>query len=45
MHQHAVSIKWDDPSLAITWPIITNTTPSLSAKDEDGLLFKDAPAF
>ena len=43
--QYEVSVKWDDPSLAITWPIITKTKPSLSAKDEDGLLFKDAPAF
>lgn len=43
--QHEVSVKWDDPALAITWPIITSTKPSLSAKDEDGLLFKDAPAF
>jgi dTDP-4-dehydrorhamnose 3,5-epimerase len=43
--QHEVSVKWDDPALAITWPILANTKPSLSAKDEDGLLFKDAPVF
>ena len=43
--QHEVSVKWDDPALAITWPIITNTKTSLSAKDEEGLLFKDAPSF
>ncbi len=42
--QHEVSIKWDDPDLAIDWPIIANTNPSLSAKDEDGLLFRDAPS-
>ena len=41
--QHEVSVKWDDPALAISWPILTNTKPSLSAKDADGLLFKDAP--
>jgi dTDP-4-dehydrorhamnose 3,5-epimerase len=43
--QYEVSLKWDDPTLAITWPILTNTKPSLSAKDKDGLLFKDAPSF
>ena len=42
--QHEVSVKWDDPALGIGWPIHTNTKPSLSAKDADGLLFKDAPA-
>jgi dTDP-4-dehydrorhamnose 3,5-epimerase len=42
---HEVSVKWDDPALAIDWPIIANTNPSLSAKDEDGLLFRDAPSF
>jgi dTDP-4-dehydrorhamnose 3,5-epimerase len=43
--EHEVSVKWDDPALAIDWPILANTQPSLSAKDEDGLLFKDAPSF
>ena len=42
--QHEVSVKWDDPALAISWPIHINTKPSLSAKDEKGLLFKNAPA-
>jgi dTDP-4-dehydrorhamnose 3,5-epimerase len=43
--EHEVSVKWDDAALAIDWPILANTKPSLSAKDEDGLLFKDAPSF
>jgi dTDP-4-dehydrorhamnose 3,5-epimerase len=43
--QHEVSVKWDDPALAIDWPILANSQPSLSAKDEGGLLFKDAPSF
>ena len=43
--EHEVSVKWDDPALAIDWPLLANTKPSLSAKDEDGLLFKDAPSF
>jgi dTDP-4-dehydrorhamnose 3,5-epimerase len=43
--QHEVSVKWDDPILAIKWPILPNTKPSLSEKDANGLLFKDAPSF
>jgi dTDP-4-dehydrorhamnose 3,5-epimerase len=43
--EHEVSVKWDDPALKIAWPIIANTSPSLSAKDEAGLLFKDGPTF
>jgi dTDP-4-dehydrorhamnose 3,5-epimerase len=43
--KYEVSVKWDDPDLAIDWPILTNTKPSLSSKDEVGLLFKDAPSF
>ncbi|GMQ47882.1 dTDP-4-dehydrorhamnose 3,5-epimerase [Vibrio sp. 10N] len=40
-----VSIKWDDPSLDIKWPLVDNLPPSLSAKDETGLKFTEAPAF
>ncbi|GAW96968.1 MULTISPECIES: dTDP-4-dehydrorhamnose 3,5-epimerase [Colwellia] len=43
--EHEVSVKWDDPALGIDWPIRPNTQPSLSAKDEEGLLFIDAPSF
>lgn len=43
--EHEVSVKWDDPQLNITWPVIAGTSPSLSAKDEVGLLFNDAPTF
>lgn len=41
--EHEVSIKWDDPVLKIEWPLVNEEKPSLSAKDEDGLLFNDAP--
>ena len=40
-----VSIKWDDPSLNITWPLKNEITPNLSAKDKDGISFIDAPKF
>ena len=40
-----VSLKWDDPSLNIDWPIAANKAPQLSAKDEAGLSFTDAPKF
>lgn len=40
-----VSIRWDDPTLNITWPLKDNIKPSLSVKDESGLLFSQAPKF
>ena len=39
-----VSMKWNDPTLAIEWPL-NETQPSLSAKDEIGLSFISAPKF
>lgn len=42
--QSEVSIKWDDPDLAIDWPLM-GKAPELSAKDEDGVCFADAPKF
>jgi dTDP-4-dehydrorhamnose 3,5-epimerase len=38
-----VSIAWNDPELAIDWPLVNGQAPSLSAKDEAGLMFRDAP--
>ena len=43
--QSEISVKYDDPTLAIDWPLIDGVKPSLSAKDEDGLAFVDAPTF
>jgi dTDP-4-dehydrorhamnose 3,5-epimerase len=43
--EHEVSLLWNDPALNIQWPLNDGNTPSLSAKDEVGLLFKDAPTF
>jgi dTDP-4-dehydrorhamnose 3,5-epimerase len=43
--QSEVSIKWDDPSLNIEWPLVAGKPPSLSAKDIVGTSFADAPKF
>lgn len=40
-----VSVKWDDKELAIDWPLVNGQAPSLSAKDEAGFNFIDAPKF
>ena len=40
-----VSLKWDDPALAIEWPLVGGNAPSLSAKDANGLSFAEAPKF
>ncbi len=40
-----VSLRWNDPALDIDWPILASSPPKLSAKDEKGVLFKDAPKF
>jgi len=41
--EHERSIRWDDPTLAIDWPL--TDAPQLSAKDQAGLNFQDAPVF
>lgn len=41
---HEYCIAWNDPTLAIAWPAI-NATPLLSAKDANGLSFRQAPLF
>ena len=40
-----VSVKYDDTDIGIHWPLVDGKKPSLSAKDEDGLDFSDAPTF
>lgn len=43
--QSEISIKWDDPSLGIDWPLVNGVPPSLSAKDVVGESFLNAPKF
>jgi dTDP-4-dehydrorhamnose 3,5-epimerase len=39
-----VSLRWNDPELAIDWPL-DGASPQLSAKDHEGVDFIDAPKF
>lgn len=41
--EHERCIAWNDPDLAIGWPL--PTAPNVSAKDRDGRSFKDADLF
>lgn len=45
--EHERCIRWDDPDLAIAWPLDTSQgdLPLLSAKDRDGKRLKDAEVF
>ena len=42
--EHERCIAWNDPQLAIAWPL-QGRTPVLSAKDAEGAAFKDATPF
>jgi dTDP-4-dehydrorhamnose 3,5-epimerase len=41
--EHERCIAWNDPELAIAWPLVQE--PNVSAKDRDGRSFKDADLF
>jgi len=40
-----VSLKWNDATINIDWPLVGGELPLLSAKDKAGLSFTDAPKF
>lgn len=42
--EHERCIKWDDPDLAIDWKL-GGLVPQLSAKDQQGKLFREAETF
>lgn len=42
--EHERAIRWDDPQLAITWPLYT-TDIQISAKDQQALAFSQAEVF
>jgi len=39
-----VSVRWDDADIGIKRPLVDGELPQLSAKDKQGLSFKDAPS-
>ena len=39
------SIRWDDPDLAIDWPLIDGKAPVLAPKDKAAAAFRDAEYF
>ena len=41
--EHERTIPWDDPDLAINWPL--SGTPLVSEKDQDGIRFKEAEIY
>lgn len=43
--EHERSIRWDDPDLAIEWPLEAGVEPLLSDKDRNGALFADAEVY
>ena len=43
--EHERCIRWDDPELAIVWPVVNGAPPLLSAKDAEGFFFRQAPCY
>ena len=39
------TIRWDDPQLAIDWPLINGENPGLSPKDKQGVPLNEAEIF
>jgi dTDP-4-dehydrorhamnose 3,5-epimerase len=39
------TIRWDDPQLAIAWPLVDGQAPILSSKDSQGQMFSEAELF
>lgn len=43
--EHERSLRWDDPSVGIDWPLLHGETPKLSQKDADGASWSNADFF
>ena len=43
--EHERVIRWDDPDLAIDWPLSSGSEPTLSTRDAAGTSFRDADSF
>jgi dTDP-4-dehydrorhamnose 3,5-epimerase len=42
---HETCIRWNDPTLAIDWPLVDGQAPLVSVKDAAGNLWQDAETF
>jgi dTDP-4-dehydrorhamnose 3,5-epimerase len=42
---HERAVRWDDPDIAVRWPLPPGPAPLLSPKDASAPLFKDAERF
>lgn len=40
-----ITLRWDDPTVAVEWPLASGNPPTLSAKDRDGLPWEEIPLF
>jgi len=43
--KHDRTLRWDDPEVAIAWPLIDGEAPKVSAKDAAGKALRDAETF
>ncbi len=43
--QSEVCLAWNDPTVAIEWPLPKGATPNMNAKDSAGLSWDNAPKF
>ncbi|MBI2994449.1 MAG: dTDP-4-dehydrorhamnose 3,5-epimerase [Gammaproteobacteria bacterium] len=43
--EHERTVLWNDPDLAIEWPLTEGRPPLLSARDAAGVRFRDAEAY
>ena len=41
--EHEVSLRWDDPTIGVRWPLVDGQPPVLSATDATGISFAEAP--
>ena len=39
------TLRWDDPAVAIAWPLLVGQAPTLSTKDAQGKLWQEAEKF
>lgn len=40
-----LSLRWDDPTIGIDWPLVDDRAPNLSGKDSAGLGWNDIPYY